>query len=66
MKTRFDERYFSDAERFVFTHACEDCAYHDVERDRCAHGYPDGQHRRAAFTPEGPRDGMFCKEFELL
>lgn len=66
MKTAFSERYFEEHARYGFTHACEDCVYHDPERDRCAHGYPDAMHRRAAFTREGPRDGMFCKEFELL
>lgn len=66
MKTLFDDRYFTDAARYAFTHSCERCAYHDVERDRCAHGYPDAQHRAAAFVRGGPRDGMFCKEFELL
>lgn len=66
MKTAFTEQFFEEHERYRFAHACEDCVYHDPERDRCAHGYPDGTHRRAAFTREGARDGMFCKEFELL
>lgn len=66
MRTAIDATFFEEHARFAFAHACEDCVYHDPERDRCAHGYPDATHRRAAFAPEGPRDGMFCKEFELL
>lgn len=65
MKTLIDQRFFDEAERHGFTHTCERCAYHDFEGDRCAHGYPDAQHRARAFAPDGPRDGMFCKEFEL-
>lgn len=66
MKTPIDARFFAESERFAFTHTCEDCTYHDRELDRCAHGYPDAMHRREAFAPGGPKNGMFCKEFELL
>jgi hypothetical protein len=66
VKTSFTEQFFAEREGFAFAHTCERCVYHDPERDRCAHGYPDAMHRDAAFTREGARDGMFCKEFELL
>lgn len=37
-----------------------------AETGRCANGYPNAMHRDAAFAPEGPGDGTFCKDFELL
>lgn len=37
-----------------------------AETGRCANGYPNAMHRDAAFAPEAPGDGTFCKDFELL
>ena len=56
-----------DAERALYAlrHACEDCTFFVAETGRCANGYPNAMHRDAAFAPAGPRDGTFCKEFEL-
>jgi hypothetical protein len=54
-----------EKQRYRLVFACEDCVYHDRAQARCSHGYPDEVHRRAAFEPDGPRDGMFCKEFEI-
>lgn len=66
MKTRIDDEFHAEVARFRLAHCCEDCVYHRVDEDRCAHGYPDATHRRLAFAADGPLDGMFCKEFELL
>jgi hypothetical protein len=55
-----------ERERYALRHACEDCVFFVRESAACANGYPNGMHRDAAFAPDGPKNGTFCKEFELL
>lgn len=65
MRTDFSPRFDEEVARFALRHACEDCTFFVAERGACANGYPTATHRLRAFAPGGPRDGMFCKEFEL-
>lgn len=58
-------RFLDDRERYALAHTCERCAWHDRDRDACAHGYPDARHREATFEGPDAREGTFCKEFEL-
>jgi hypothetical protein len=65
VQTELDEDFRVERTRYHLAFTCEDCVYFDRVVDRCSHGYPSAVHRRAAFEAGGPRDGMFCKEFEL-
>lgn len=58
------ESFLEERARYQLAHTCERCVYRDEDKGACAHGYPDGTHREAAFAP-GEAGGMFCKEFEL-
>ena len=53
-----------EAARVHLRFACEDCAHHVEERQRCSLGYPNEVHRREAPTETGKF--VFCKEFELF
>ena len=64
MKIRHLEQFRDERDRFALVHTCEDCVYFDAESGRCAHGYPNAQHRREALETPVPGP-MFCKEFEL-
>jgi hypothetical protein len=61
VKTRVDERLRSEAARYVFRFACEDCAHFDGEASRCSLAYPAAPRRDAL---EG-RHLELCKAFEL-
>lgn len=50
-----------EAEQFRLRAACEDCAHFDAASERCAHGYPNEEHR----ARERALPLVFCKEFEL-
>ncbi|MCC6877421.1 MAG: hypothetical protein IT378_24155 [Sandaracinaceae bacterium] len=50
-----------EAEQFRLRAACEDCAHFDAASERCAHGYPNEEHR----AREHALPLVFCKEFEL-
>lgn len=66
MKILHAAQFLDERRRFALAHTCERCVYHDHDRDRCAHGYPDATHREAVYErPEDASGGMFCKEFEL-
>lgn len=59
MRTRVTLQLVEEATRFSLLYACDDCAhFHD---DRCTHGYPLGERRRALTDGEHLE---FCKEFE--
>ncbi len=66
MRTIVGHEFEEERARFALRHACEDCVFFVAESGRCANGYPNAMHRDAAFEAEGPGDGTFCKEFELL
>ncbi len=59
MKTRVTLALLEEIARFDLRFACDDCA-HFVE-DRCAHGWPGGERRRALRAGD---EIVFCKEFE--
>ncbi len=62
MKTLVDERLQREAAANALRHRCDDCVHFDVERERCAHGYPTTEHRAVLVPGELI---VFCKEFEL-
>jgi len=63
MKTRVDDRLRSEAARFAFRFACDDCAHFDVDGGRCSLEYPAAPRRGALATGAG--DLELCKAFEL-
>ena len=65
MRAIVDPEFETERTHFALRHACEDCVFFVAETTRCANGYPNEMHRDAAFEVDGPRDGTFCKEFEL-
>jgi hypothetical protein len=65
VRTIVGQEFSAERVRYALRHACEDCVFFVDEAGRCANGYPNGMHREAAFVPDGPGDGTFCKEFEL-
>lgn len=64
MRIHDTTRFLEERARYGLAHTCERCTYRDRDREACAHGYPDGMHRDAAFV-DGGGAGTFCKEFEL-
>ena len=71
MRLRVDRLFLDQAATYGLAVGCERCAHFDgpsaadAERPgRCAHGYPNEEHRREAFEREG-REASFCKEWEL-
>jgi hypothetical protein len=52
--------------RFDLRFCCEDCTFLDRVHDRCVHGWPDREHRRAHYEGLERGEVVFCKEFELL
>ena len=65
MRTIVGREFEEERARYGLRHACEDCVFFVAEGGHCANGYPNAMHRDAAFGSDGPRDGTFCKEFEL-
>ena len=59
MKTRVTLQLIEEIERFGLRYACDDCAHFADEK--CSHGYPRGERRRALTVGE---EIEFCKEFE--
>lgn len=60
-----DPRFPEERARYALRFNCEDCAMWDPDHERCAHGYPADDHRRARY--ESPDvDVVFCKDFQLV
>jgi hypothetical protein len=61
VRTPVDERLRTEAARFAFRFACEDCAHFDARGERCSLAYPPAPRRDAleAAVLE------LCKAFEL-
>lgn len=58
--------FVHEVARYDLRFTCTDCVYHRPKRDRCAHDWPDAEHRTAPMVPPGGRaEVSFCKEFEL-
>jgi hypothetical protein len=65
MRSRIDARLRSEAARFVFRFACEECAHFDEGRQGCSLGYPAAPRRDALDTAGVEACMELCKEFEL-
>lgn len=50
---------------YAFCFCCEQCAYFDPHQQRCAHGWPEKEHRTAFYRDPNCTELVFCKEFEL-
>ncbi len=61
MKTLVDARLRSEARKYGFRFACEDCAHFEGSELRCSFGYPAAPRREAL----GRRELELCKSFEL-
>jgi hypothetical protein len=59
VKTRVTLQLLEEMSRFDLRFTCEECAH--FTGDRCAHGWPGGERRRALRAGD---DIEFCKEFE--
>lgn len=64
MKFEAHRSFFEQAENFDLRFTCEDCAYLDLEKGTCIHGYPNDDHLRA-YIESSPRWIIPCKDFEL-
>jgi len=64
VRTRRDERFDRERERFAFRHCCEDCRYFDPPTGGCRHYWPNAEHRAGYYAQPTPHV-VFCKEFEL-
>ena len=66
MRLRVGEEFQEQRRRFQLRFCCEDCVQFDGEQDRCAHGWPAHDHRRARYADATRLEVVYCKEFELL
>jgi hypothetical protein len=63
MRIGVDGRFVREAEEYQLRFTCETCLHFLRATDRCAHGWPNEEHR------EVPKEGQvvtFCKEFEVI
>ena len=58
-----DAAFDAEAKAHALRWSCEDCALFDEANERCAHGFPTAEHRRA--HNERTSLLVFCKDFEL-
>ncbi|MCA9669455.1 MAG: hypothetical protein KC503_27860 [Myxococcales bacterium] len=66
MRVRRGQAFRQEVERYGLRFCCEDCAFFDDDSERCAHGWPTEEHRRARYEHGEPDDWvLYCKEFEL-
>ena len=65
MKQEATPAFGSERARFGLRFTCEHCTYFDAHRERCTHGYPNGEHREARYQAPG-QPLLFCKDFELM
>ncbi|HVU05550.1 MAG TPA: hypothetical protein VHE30_27570 [Polyangiaceae bacterium] len=63
METLVDDVLRAEARRFRLRFGCEHCAHHEVDRGRCAEGFPNDAHRDVHL--EATTRVVFCKSFEL-
>lgn len=62
------QAFAAERARFALRFCCESCAYFFPRPfARCAHGWPQAEHRSAYYGPTAAPRGevVFCKEFEL-
>jgi hypothetical protein len=61
-----DPRFIEERARYDLRFCCEDCAHFVGEPvPRCAHGWPEEEHRLSRYSGEGCEEVVYCKEFEL-
>lgn len=65
MRLPMTPAFRDERDRLDLRFCCEDCAYFDAAVDRCAHDWPEAQHRQAYYDDPNCPDIVFCKEFEL-
>lgn len=64
MRAPQDARFRLQRAEHALRFTCDDCALFDPERERCVHGYPTAEHRRARYeASDAPV--VFCKEWDL-
>ena len=67
MRQRLTSTFREERARFALRFTCEDCSHFQVERERCAHGYPNEVHRGARYEQASEQlDLVFCKDFDLV
>jgi len=65
MRLPLGPEFRQEWERYDLRFCCEDCAHLDRRTRRCAHGWPEEEHRLAYYEDENCEELIFCKEFEL-
>jgi hypothetical protein len=68
MRLPADAGFWRELARFDLRFCCEDCTFFDPRSERCAHGWPNAEHRRGHYRvePDPPAEVTYCKEFELI
>jgi len=64
MKLPQDALFREQAAKFRLRFTCEQCAMFDDATEKCAHGYPNAEHRDAHYADPAALL-VFCKHFEL-
>ena len=66
MRLPMTDLFREEWKRWDLKFCCEDCGHLDPRTQRCAHGWPDREHRVAYYQDADCEEVIFCKEFELL
>ena len=66
MRLPMTDLFREEWKRWDLKFCCEDCGHLDPVTQRCAHGWPDREHRVAYYQDADCEEVIFCKEFELL
>jgi hypothetical protein len=63
MRARVDVRFLNEMSEFALRFTCGDCLHFLADEGRCAHEWPNHDHR--APPGAGEPEVVFCKEFEV-
>ena len=66
MRLPMSQEFRDQWRRYDLRFCCEDCVHLDLQTQKCAHGWPDQEHRVAYYEDQKCEELVFCKEFELL
>lgn len=68
MRVVVDDRFTQEVRALDFRFSCADCGHRSARTGRCAHDWPDDEHREPLLPPPGSPEVVvsFCKEFELV
>jgi hypothetical protein len=67
MRVVVDHQFVREARAGGLRFLCEDCVHRSPRTGRCAHDWPDEEHRTMPELEPGQEVPLsFCKEFELL